>query len=86
MSYVNINVKVGNRTRRVLGVVKEKYGLKDVGEALDKFVNLYGEEVVEPEVNEELVKEIIDSSNRHIKKYGFRKTSRSELRRLSGLE
>lgn len=79
---VSMNVKVNNYTSRVLGVVKEKYGLKDKGEALDRFVGMYGDEYVDKEVREEFVKEVIESCDRHMKKYGFRKMSLEELDRL----
>ena len=76
---VAMNVKVKDYTNRVIGVVKEKYGLRDKGEALDKFAELCGEEFVEPEVREEVIKEVIESCDRHIKKYGFRKMGLTEL-------
>ncbi|MDD5163588.1 MAG: DUF2683 family protein [Candidatus ainarchaeum sp.] len=79
---VAVNVKVKDYTNRVIGVVKERYGLKDKGEALDKFAELCGEEFVEPEVREEVIREVIESCERHIKKYGFRKTSIKELDKL----
>ena len=79
---VSMNVKVKDYTSRVLGVVKEKYGLRDKGDALDKFAEMYGEEFVEPEVKEEVIREIIESCDRHIKKYGFRKMSVKELDKL----
>ncbi|MFH1895852.1 MAG: hypothetical protein ABIJ74_04760 [archaeon] len=79
---VSINVKIDDYTSRVLGVVKEKYGLNDKGEALDKFAEMYGDEFVEPEVKEEVIREVIESCDRHIKKYGFRKMSIKELDKL----
>ena len=79
---VTMNVKVKDYTSRVLGVVKEKYGLRDKGDALDKFAEMYGEEFVEPEVKEEVIREVIESCDRHIKKYGFRKMSVKELDKL----
>lgn len=79
---VAMNVKVKDYTSRVLGVVKEKYGLRDKGDALDKFAEMYGEEFVEPEVKEEVIREVIESCDRHIKKYGFRKMSIKELDKL----
>jgi len=69
---ITLNVRVSDYASRVLGVLKEKYGLRDKGEALDKFAKLFGEEFIEPEVREDVVKEVIESSERHIKKYGFR--------------
>ncbi|HLD59262.1 MAG TPA: hypothetical protein VI977_06565 [archaeon] len=77
-----MNLKVKEYTSRVLGVVKEKYGLKDKAAALDKFAEIYGEEFVEPEVKDEVVQEVIDSCERHIKKYGFRKMSIEEFDKL----
>jgi hypothetical protein len=77
-----MNVKVDEYTSRVLGVVKEKYGLNDKGEALDKFAEMYGEEFVDREVKEEIIKEVIESCNRHIKKYGFRSRSAKDLRKI----
>jgi len=79
---LTMNIKVKDYTNRVLGVVKEKYGLRDKGDALDKFAEMYGEEFVEPEVREEVIREVIESCDRHIKKYGFRKMSIKELDRL----
>jgi len=79
---LTMNIKVKDYTNRVLGVVKEKYGLRDKGNALDKFAEMYGEEFVEPEVKEEVIREVIESCDRHIKKYGFRKMSVKELDKL----
>ncbi|MBI5229620.1 DUF2683 family protein [Candidatus Micrarchaeota archaeon] len=81
-----LNVRVNEYTNRVLGVIKAKYGLKDKGQALDKLAAAVGEEYVEPEVREELVKQLIEEADAHIKKYGFRKMSHEELDRLSGLK
>lgn len=77
-----MNIKVSDYASRVLGVVKEKYGLNDKGQALDKFAEMYGDEFVGQEVREEVVREVIESCDRHIKKYGFRKMSIGELDRL----
>jgi len=79
---LTMNIKVKDYTNRVLGVVKEKYGLRDKGDALDKFAEMYGEEFVEPEVKEEIIREVIESCNRHIKKYGFRSRSVKDLRKI----
>ena len=78
---VSMNVKVNNYTSRVLGVVKEKYGLRGKGEALDRFAEMYGEEFVDREVKDEVVRESIEICDRHIKKYGFRNTNIAEIRK-----
>ncbi|RLE38838.1 hypothetical protein DRJ17_02685 [Candidatus Woesearchaeota archaeon] len=82
----SLNIKVEDYTNRVLGVIKEKFGLKDKAEALDKFADLFGEEFVEKEVDEKIVNEVIESCNRHIKKHGFRKMNSKELDKLCGIE
>ncbi|MFH1586368.1 MAG: hypothetical protein ABID38_00765 [Candidatus Diapherotrites archaeon] len=79
---VTMNVKVKDYSSRVLGVVKEKYGLRDKGEALDKFADMFGEEFVDKEVKDELIREVIASTERHIKKYGFRSRSVNDLRKI----
>jgi len=81
-----VNLQIDEYTNRVLGVIKEKFGLKDKGEALRIFADMFGEDFVEKEVKEEVVTAIIDSCNSHIKKYGFRKMSVKELDKLSGIE
>lgn len=79
---LTMNIKVKDYTSRVLGVVKEKYGLRDKGDALDKFAEMYGGEFIEPEVREEVIREVIESCDRHIKKYGFRSRSVKDLRKI----
>ncbi len=79
---VTMNLKAEDYTNRVLGVVKEKYGLNDKSQALNKFVEMFGEEFVDREVKEEVIKEVIASCDRHIKKYGFRSRTTKDLRKL----
>ena len=54
----------------------------DYPEIAAAFAEIYGEEFVEPEVKDEVVQEVIDSCERHIKKYGFRKMSIEEFDKL----
>ena len=69
-------------TNKVLAVLKAKYGLKDKSEAIDKFAEMYGEEIVEKEANEIYVKKIIETTNAHLKKHKNRKMSFEELNKL----
>ena len=83
---VSMNVKVSPYTSRVLGVIKEKFGLKDKAEALDKFADLYGEEFIEKEVKDEVVIAMIKETEEWERKYKFRrKMSAKELDRLCGV-
>ena len=80
---VSARVTLNEYTNRVLGVIKAKYGLKDKSEAVNKFIELYGEDVVENEANDEYLKKVIEITNRHMKKYGKRKMSLAELDRFT---
>ena len=51
---VTMNLRAKDYTNRVLGVIKEKYGLRDKSEALDKFAEMCGDEFVEEEINGEV--------------------------------
>jgi hypothetical protein len=77
-----MNLKAEDYTNRVLGVVKEKYGLNDKSQALNKFVDMFGDEFVDREVREDVIKEVIASCDRHIKKYGFKSMTTKELDNL----
>lgn len=79
---VNMNLKVSEYTSRVLGVIKEKYGLKDKAQALDKFTQMYGEEYADREIKDEVVREVIESCDRHIKKYGFKSMNIKDLDKI----
>jgi len=79
---VTARVELNDYTNKVLGIIKIKYGLRDKSEAIGKFVELYGEDVVEKEVSDEYLKNIVDITNKHIKKYGKRKMKLEELDEL----
>ncbi|MFH1750191.1 MAG: hypothetical protein ABH863_00780 [Candidatus Micrarchaeota archaeon] len=82
---VNMNLKVSEYTARVLGVIKEKYGLRNKDEALDRFAEMYGEEFVEPEVREEVIRDVLRSVDQHVKKYGLKPMTMRELDELCGV-
>ncbi len=77
-----LNLKVDEYTNRLLGVIKEMFGLKNKSEALNKFANMFGESFIEKNVREDVVREIVQSCNVHIKKYGVRRMSVKELDKL----
>lgn len=66
----------------VLNVIKAKFGLHDKSEALNRFVEMYGDEIVEKEASDEYVKKLIQIEKRHFKKYGRRKMSKKEFNQL----
>jgi len=76
---ITMNLKVNEYTSRVLGVVKEKYGLRDKAQALDRFAEMFGDDFVDREVREEVVREVIEGTERHFKKYGLRSRTMEEI-------
>lgn len=82
-----MSINVNEYTNKVLGVIKEKFGLKDKAQALDKFAEMYGEEFVDREVRDEVIEEMIKSSREWEKRYKFkRKMTLKELDKLCGIE
>ncbi len=82
---ISARVELGDYANRVLGIIKIKYGLKDKSEALNKFIELHGNDVLEREVSEEYIKKVIIIANNHFKKHGYKKMSLQELDKLSGV-
>lgn len=82
---ISARVELNDYANRVLGMIKLKYGLKDKSEALNKFIELYGHDILEREATEEYIKKIIEISKNHFKKYGYKKMSLQELDKLSGV-
>ncbi len=80
-----LNLTVDEYTNRVLGVIKEMFGLRNKSEALNKLADMCGEDFIKKEVREDVAREIVESCNAHIKKYGIRKMSIKELDKLCGV-
>tara|TARA_Y100000310_G_C20236491_1_gene602639 strand:+ start:247 stop:498 length:252 start_codon:yes stop_codon:yes gene_type:complete len=57
---VSARVSLNEYTNKVLAMIKAKYGLTDKSQAINKFIELYGEDVVEKEASDEYVKKILD--------------------------
>ena len=86
MSEATLNLHVNDYTNRVLGVIKEMFGLKNKSEALNKFVEIFGEQYVGKDVREDVVLDIIRSCDEHVKKHGMRKMTLTELKALTGAD
>ena len=76
---VSARIELNDYANRVLRVLKTKYDLKDKSEAINKFAELYGDEIIEKEANEEYTKKIIEIVGSHMKKHGKKKMSLEEL-------
>jgi hypothetical protein len=79
---ISARVQLNDYTNRVLGIIKIKFGLKDKSEALNKFIELYGDSFMEKETTEDYAKKVISISENHFRKYGKRKMSLNELNKL----
>ena len=80
---ISARVELDEYTNKVLGIIKIKFGLKDKSEALNKFIELYGEEIIEKDSNEEYTKKVIELTKEHYKKYARKKMTLKELETLS---
>ncbi|MFO8015806.1 MAG: DUF2683 family protein [Candidatus Woesearchaeota archaeon] len=83
---VHARMSLNEYTNKVLNVIKAKFDLHDKSEAMDKFAEMYGDEIVEKEADEKFVKDVIRSCEQHIKKYGHRKMSLNELDKICGIK
>lgn len=79
---ISARLTLNEYTNRVLNVVKAKFSLKDKSEALNKFVEIYGDEEVDMDAKEEYIKKILEIDERHMKKYDNRKMTLKELDKL----
>ena len=51
-------VKLNDEANRVINILKAKYGLNDKSEAINKMAEVYGQEVLEPELRPEYVEKL----------------------------
>jgi uncharacterized coiled-coil DUF342 family protein len=51
-------IEIDKHTNQVLNIVKAQYGLKDKSEAIEKVVNIFEEEVMEPELRPDYIEKI----------------------------
>ncbi|MBI4148413.1 DUF2683 family protein [Candidatus Woesearchaeota archaeon] len=71
---------------KVINVIKARFELKDKSEAVNKFVELYGDEVVERDANDKYVQKILDAIEKHRSKYKDRRMTLQELDKLCGID
>ncbi len=76
---ISARVELSEYANKVLAVIKAQHSLKDKSEAINKFAELYGGEIVEKEASEDYVKHIIEVTNRHLEKHKNRRITLKEL-------
>jgi len=55
---VKAMIDIDKHTNQVLNIVKAQYGLKDKSEAIEKVVDIFEEEVMEPELRPDYIEKI----------------------------
>ncbi len=76
---------INDYSNKVLNMIKIKFDLNDKSEALNKFINLFGENIVEKQANDEYIKKIIKIEKSHLKKNETKTMSLEELDKLCGI-
>lgn len=56
-------VDINESANRVLNIIKAKEDLKDKSEAINLIVDLYGKEMLEPELRPEFIKELLEAKD-----------------------
>lgn len=82
---VYARITLSDYANQVLNVIKAKFDLHDKSEATNRFIEMFGDEFVEKEANDEYLKKIIETEKKHFQKYGRRKMTSQELDKLCGL-
>jgi len=54
-------VNINEKANRILNIIKAKEDLKDKSDAINLIVNLYGKEMLEPELRPEFIKELLEA-------------------------
>jgi len=57
-------VDINEDANRILNIVKAKEDLKDKSEAMNLILNLYGKEMLEPELRPEFIKELLEAQKK----------------------
>jgi hypothetical protein len=70
---ISARININEDTNRLINLVKAKYGLKDKSEAIDKFFELYKDDIDENwEVRKNYLKKLQKIEKEHFKKYGLK--------------
>jgi len=54
-------VEIDENSNRILNIVKAKENLKDKSDAINLVVTIYGQEILEPELRPEFIKELLEA-------------------------
>lgn len=82
---VYARISINEYANKVLNVIKAKFDLRDKSEAINKFIEMFGDEVVEKEAHDNYIKNVLTIEKQHFKKYSHRKMTTQELDKICGL-
>jgi hypothetical protein len=54
-------VEIDEKANRILNIIKAKENLKDKSEAINMVIEIYGQELLEPELRPEFIKELLSA-------------------------
>jgi hypothetical protein len=54
-------VEINENANRVINIVKAKEDLKDKSDAINLIIEIYGKEMLEPELRPEFIKELLEA-------------------------
>lgn len=83
---VTARITLDNYSNRVLNVIKAKFGLSDKSAALNKLIELHGDEYVEREVDEKYLEKLASIEEKHFKKNKKKTITLKELDELCGVQ
>ncbi|MFQ6056598.1 MAG: DUF2683 family protein [Methanosarcinales archaeon] len=52
---VQATINISEKSNKILNLVKSKYGLKNKSQAIEKIIESYGEDILEPELRPEFI-------------------------------
>ena len=58
MYMVKAQIEIDQGTNHILNIIKAQYALRDKSEAIEKVVEIYAEEMMEPELRPDYIKKI----------------------------
>lgn len=79
---VSARVSLNPYANKVLGIFKLQLDLRDKSEALNKFIDLYGGEIVQKEATDKYFKKVMKIADKHFKNYKNKRMSLAELDNL----
>ena len=76
---ISARIELSPRANQILNVIKAKYNLNDKSEAINRFLETEGHNLIDEKASEDYVKEVLETANKHIKNHGKKRMTIKEL-------